>query len=109
MVRFWIASLALRALAMTGCFDYVTNPSNLRCQGVDCPIKSGDDGVCETPMAQIKKSFLLLFIKKEALAYFPPRPCAESGDGIQRWDGYATCARRYQQPDRQELGLARGG
>jgi hypothetical protein len=75
---------------------YATNPINLTCQGVDRPIKSGDDGVWEAATAQVIKSFLLLFYKKEALPYLTLRTCVESGDGIQRWDGYAACARRYQ-------------
>jgi hypothetical protein len=38
------------------------------CQsGVDRPINSGDDAVFETPLAQIAKSFLVLFSKKEPL------------------------------------------
>jgi hypothetical protein len=82
------------------CFACASRARNdgktLTCHGVDRPIKSGDDEVLETPMAKITKSFLLLFFKKEALSSFPPRPCVESADGIQPWDGHAACARRYQ-------------
>jgi hypothetical protein len=40
-------------------------------EGVDARPR-GHHGIFESPMAQINKSFLVLFFKKEPLSFIPP-------------------------------------